>query len=457
MIYDLIVIGGGPGGYNAAERAAHNGMHVLLFEERALGGVCLNEGCIPTKTLLYSAKIFDYTKHGDAYGVTVSDAHIHHAKVIDRKNKVVQTLVSGVGAKMKGAGVTVINGTATITGKNADGFSVVCGNDTYVARQLLICTGSSAAVPPIPGLKESVEAGFAVTNREILDLSEAPKRIAVVGGGVIGLEMASYFNSIGSEVTVIEMMDKIAGPTDRDISTILQKNYTKRGVKFQLGAKVTAVVGKPGDGYVEFEKDGKSEKVACDLVLVSVGRRARTQGIGLETIGVLTNRAGIVTDDSGRTSVPGVWAAGDVNGRSMLAHTAYREGEAAVNTMLGKKDRVDYRAIPAVIYTNPEVGTVGETLESAKKAGISATEHTISLRYSGRYIAENEGGDGIVKIVLGEHREILGVHMIGSYASEIIYGAAAMVAHRERVEDVQKIVFPHPTVCEVIREGMFMI
>ena len=457
MIYDLIVLGGGPAGYNAAERAAHGGMKTLLFEERALGGVCLNEGCIPTKTLLYSAKIYDYAHHGDAYGVTVTGASIDHAKVVERKEKVVRTLVSGIGSKMKGAGVTVVASTAVITGKTADGFTVKSGDDTYTAKQLLICTGSSAAVPPIPGLKESVESGFAVTNREILDLKVAPKRIAVVGGGVIGLEMASYFNSIGSEVTVIEMMDKIAGPTDKEMSALLQKNYAKKGVKFLLGAKVTAINGKPNDGTVTCEIAGKEEKIPADLVLVSVGRRARTQGIGLETVGVLTERGAIVTDEYSRTSVPGIWAAGDVNGKSMLAHTAYREGEVAVNNMLGKKDRVDYRSIPAVIYTNPEVASVGETVESAAKAGIKATEHTVSLRYSGRYIAENEGGDGFVKIVIGEHREILGVHMIGSYASEIIFGAAAMVAKAERVEDVRKIVFPHPSVCEVIREGMFMI
>ncbi len=457
MIYDLIVLGGGPAGYNAAERAAHGGMKTLLFEERALGGVCLNEGCIPTKTLLYSAKIYDYAHHGDAYGVTVTGASIDHAKVVERKEKVVRTLVSGIGSKMKGAGVTVVASTAVITGKTADGFTVKSGDDTYTAKQLLICTGSSAAVPPIPGLKESVESGFAVTNREILDLKVAPKRIAVVGGGVIGLEMASYFNSIGSEVTVIEMMDKIAGPTDKEISSLLQKNYAKKGVKFLLGAKVTAINGKPNDGTVTCEIAGKEEKIPADLVLVSVGRRARTAGIGLESVGVLTERGAIVTDEYSRTSVPGIWAAGDVNGKSMLAHTAYREGEVAVNNMLGKKDRVDYRSIPAVIYTNPEVASVGETVESAAKAGIKATEHTVSLRYSGRYIAENEGGDGFVKIVIGEHREILGVHMIGSYASEIIFGAAAMVAKAERVEDVRKIVFPHPSVCEVIREGMFMI
>ena len=256
----------------------------------------------------------------------------------------------------------------------------------------------------------------------------------------------------------VEMLDKIAGPTDREISGILQKNLEKKGVEFKLGAAVTAVSGKIGDGVVEYKIGEKTEKIPCETVLVSTGRRARTKDIGLEAIGVQLNRGAVVTTECSRTSVPGVWAAGDVNGKSMLAHTAYREGEAAVRDMQGIKDKVDYRAIPAVIYTKPEVGTVGETLESAKKAGINASEHTLSLRYSGRYVAEVEGGDGIVKIVVDDdHKTVIGVHMIGSYASEIIYGAAAMVAEEKRVSDVQKLVFPHPTVCEVIRENLFTI
>lgn len=453
--FDIIIIGGGPGGYNAAERAAHGGLKTALFEERALGGVCLNEGCIPTKTLLYSAKILDYANHGEKYGVTVEGAKLDHAKVVDRKDRVVKTLVSGVAAKMKNAGVTVINGTAKIKEKTPAGFIVECGGEMYEAANLLICTGSEAVIPPIPGLREAYEAGFAVTNREILDIRTLPKKVVVIGGGVIGLEMASYFNSVGCEVSVIEMLDKIAGPTEKEISSILEKNYAKKGVKFILGAKVTSV---DKSGHVEYEKDGKTERIECDLALISTGRRARTKDIGLEEVGVQLNRGAVVTDEICRTSVPGIWAAGDVNGKIMLAHTAYREGEVAITNILGGHDRVDYRAIPSVIYTNPEVGTVGETVESAKKAGIDAEEVTLSLRYSGRYIAENEGGDGIVKIVYGrEHHEILGVHMIGSYASEIIYGAAAMVAKEQRVSDVQKIVFPHPTVCEVIREAMFTI
>lgn len=456
--FDLIVLGGGPAGYNAAEHAANAGMKVCLYEERALGGVCLNEGCIPTKTLLNSAKLYESALHGEPFGVKIEGATIDHKAVVDRKDKVVKTLVGGVGAKMKGAGVTVINGTAKIAGKSAEGFKVVSGDSENIGAKLLICTGSEAAVPPITGLKEAVASGLALTNREILDLRVQPKHLCVIGGGVIGLEMVSYFRTIGTEVTVIEMLDKIAGPTDREISSILQKNLEKKGAKFILGAGVTSVGGKVGDGFVEYKLGDKTEKVKCDAILVSTGRRARTKGIGLEEIGVQLNRGAIVTTECGRTSVPGIWAAGDVNGKSMLAHTAYREGEAAVRDMLGEKDAVDYRAIPAVIYTKPEVGTVGETLESAKKAGINASEHTLSLRYSGRYVAEVEGGDGIVKVIIDDdHKKIIGVHMIGSYASEIIYGAAQMVADEKRVCDVQKLVFPHPTVCEVIREDMFTI
>lgn len=452
-MYDLIVLGGGPGGYNAAERAAHAGLKTLVFEGRELGGVCLNEGCVPTKTLLYSAKIFDYTKHGEAYGVKCQGSSIDHAFVVNRKNKVVKQLTGGVAMQLKSAGAEVVREFAVIKGRDADGaFTVEAAGKEYKTARLLVCTGSDAVVPPIEGLRESVANGFAMTNREILDMTTVPQNLTVIGGGVIGLEMASYFCSIGSSVTVVEMLDHIAGPTDSEISKILFKNYQKKGVNFILGAKVVSVK----DGKVSYEKDGKVEAVSADKVLVSIGRRAHTQGVGLESIGVLTERGAIVTDECCRTSVPGVWAAGDVNGKSMLAHTAYREGEVAVANMLGKKEKVNYLSIPSVIYTNPEVASVGETSESVKAKGLDAKTVSVTLKYSGRYVAENEGGDGIVKLVIDkEHNTLLGVHMIGNYASEIIYGAAMMVEKQMRVDDVKKLVFPHPTVCEVIREAMF--
>lgn len=452
-MYDLIVIGGGPAGYNAAERAGHAGLKTLVIEERALGGVCLNEGCIPTKTLLYSAKIYDYAKHSKEYGVSFEGASIDHAFVVNRKNGVVKQLVSGIGAKLKKCGIEVVKATACIKERNAEGFVVTAGDKEYIGKQLLITTGSSPALPPIDGLSDSLKEGFALTNREILDLTAIPKTIVVVGGGVIGLEMASYFNSVGSKVYVVEMMNKIAGPVDSDISKLLQKDYASRGIEFILGAKVTSIKNKA----VTYEKDGQVISLQADYALVSIGRRARTAGLGCENIGLKIERGAIVTNEYGKTNVPGVWAAGDVNGKSMLAHTAYREGEVCINNILGKKDRINYNSIPAVIYTNPEVASVGETEETAKAKGLDFDCKTVTLKYSGRYVAENENGYGILKVLTDKkHKNIIGIHMIGSYASEIIYGAAMMVETEMRVEDIQKIVFPHPTVCEVIRESMFM-
>lgn len=453
-MYDIIIIGGGPAGYNAAERAAHNGLKTLLIEKKSLGGVCLNEGCIPTKTLLYSAKIYDYAKYGAEYGVAFKEASIDHNFVINRKNKVVKTLVAGVNSKLKKAGVEVINGDAVIQNKDKDGFNVKVDDKIYAAKYLLICTGSEAAVPPISGLKEGLESGFCLTNREILDLKDVPKELTVIGGGVIGLEMASYFNSIGSKVTVIEMLEHIGGAIDREIAEILFKNYVKKGLEFKLGAKVTGIK----NNSVEYELKGDKCEAAADKVLVAIGRRAVTQGIGLENIGVLTDRGAIITDEYGRTSIANVYAAGDVNGKYMLAHTAYREGEVCINNIIGKKDRINYNTIPSVIYTNPEVACIGETSESIALKGLKAEVHSFTLRYSGRYIAENEKGDGIAKIIIdSQNKTLLGLHMIGNYSSEIIYGAAVIMETKLRIDDVQKIVFPHPTVCEIIREGMFMI
>ena len=452
-MYDLIILGGGPAGYNAAERAGHAGLKTLVIEERALGGVCLNEGCIPTKTLLYSAKIYDYAKHSKDYGVTFGSADIDHAFVVNRKNGVVKQLVSGIGGKMKKSGVEVVKASAVIKERNAEGFVVTADGKEYVGKQLLIATGSAPALPPIDGLQDSLKDGFALTNREILDLTEIPKTMVVVGGGVIGLEMASYFNSVGSKVYVVEMLDHIAGPVDREISALLQKDYSARGVEFILGARVTSIKNKT----VTYEKDGKVVEIPADYALVSIGRRPRTAGIGCENIGLKLERGAIVTNEMGKTNVPGVWAAGDVNGKSMLAHTAYREGEVCINNILGKKDRVNYNSIPSVIYTNPEVACVGETTESAKEKGLDVNVQTVTLKYSGRYIAENEHGYGILKVITDKkHKNVVGLHMIGTYASEMIFGAAMMVETEMRVEDIQKIVFPHPTVCEVIRESMFM-
>lgn len=452
MVYDLIVIGGGPAGYLGAERAGHAGLKTLLIEERFLGGVCLNEGCIPSKTLLHSAKIYDYARSGEKYGVTATGVLLDHGAVIARKNKVVKTLVAGIRSQLKANHVDIVEGHACIGSRTTEGYTVKVGGDTFIGRRLLIATGSVPVIPPIPGAREGVERGYVLTNREILDIPQVPDSLVIIGGGVIGLEMVSYFNSAGSKVTIIEMLEHIGGSIDGEISQILLKNYQKKGIEFKLNSRVVEI----REGAVVYERDGKREVVEADKVLMSVGRRPAVEGIGLENIGVEVEKGAIKVDDRGKTNVPEVYAAGDVNGRYMLAHTAYREAEVCVNNMLGKKDIVRYNAIPSVIYTNPEVVSVGETEESAKRKGIDFEVAKVSMRYSGRYVAENEGGDGICKVLINKkYRNVIGVHMIGNYSSEIIYGAGLMIEAEMRVKDIKELVFPHPTVSEVIRECIF--
>ena len=459
QIFDLAIIGGGPGGYVAAERAGAEGLATVLFERKSLGGVCVNEGCIPTKTLLYSAKVYNYAKNGGDYGVYAENPVFNYGEIVARKNKVVKKLVGGVKAAMKAGKVTVVTESAVITGRSAEGISVKAGEETYTAKNLLICTGSEAAVPPFPGLKEAGDV--IVTNREILDLTEQPKELVVIGGGVIGMEFAAFYSTLGTKVTVVEMLPKILGPLDDEISSMLQKNYEKKGITFCLKCKVTGI---EGNTVVYEDPEGKVCRVSGDKILVSVGRRANLQGFGLENIGVelALNPAGrpygIKVDEHMRTNIPGVYAAGDVTGFSMLAHTASREGEVAVNNILGKKDRMRYNAIPGVVYTNPEVAGAGITEEDAKKQGIDYKVVKLPMAYSGRFVAENEHGEGICKIIVGaKYHEVLGVHMLGNPCSEIIHSACIAIEQEMTLEQLKEVVFPHPTVSEIIKETAFTI
>ena len=447
-VFDLIVIGGGPGGYLAAERAGQAKLKVLCIEEQHLGGTCLNEGCIPSKALLNSAKHYEHALHGAAFGVSCKDVTIDQNAVINRKRKVVRTLVSGVRAKMKGAGVTVFMEEAKIEGKTAEGFTV----NGHTAKNLIIATGSTAAVPPIPGVKENL-GSFVLTNREVLELTEIPEKFAVIGGGVIGLEMAAYYATVGSKVTVIEMLDHIAGPTDLEISSLLQKELEKKGITFLLSHKCLSL--EPGTVWAE-SPAGEKIAVAADKVLLSIGRRANFDSLGLDTIGVECERTGIKTDYAGRTNIPGVYAIGDVNGHHMLAHTAYREAEVAVNTILGKKDYMRYTANPSVIYTQPEIASVGKTEEECKAKGVDYEVRKLPMVYAGRFVAENEGMDGLCKVIVDKKRRtVLGVHLIGTYTGEMIWGAAEMIEMQMRVTDARQIIFPHPTVSEIIRETLW--
>ncbi len=447
-MYDIGILGGGPGGYVAAERAGHKGLKTILFEAKDLGGVCLNEGCIPTKTLLYSAKIYDSAKKGDKYGILAGDLKFDFKKMMSRKNKVVKKLVMGVAGKMKKNKVEVVNAYAQIESRGKDFIEISAGGKTYRCKSIIISTGSEAFVPPIPGLaQENI-----LTNREILKLTEVPKELVIIGGGVIGTEFAALFNSLGTKVTVIEMLDEILPGMDKEISAMLRDELTKKGIEFNLGSKVTQLKGKE----VIYEKEGKTISVKGDEVLVSVGRKAVTTGFGLEKLGVELFRGGIKIDKHCRTNIPNVYAAGDVTGFSLLAHTASREGEVAVNNIAGEKDSMRYNAIPGVVYTNPEVSGVGLTEEAAKDKGIEYEVRSLPMVYAGRFLVENEGFNGYCKVLVGKkYKEILGVHMIGNPSSEMIYGACMAIESELTVEEMQKIVFPHPTVSEIVKETVF--
>ena len=453
--FDVIVLGGGPGGYLAAERAAQAGLSTALIEQRELGGTCLNEGCVPTKSLLYCAKQYAGAMHGADFGTKAESVCYSHPDALKRKNQVVKRLVRGVASAMKTNGVTVCRAAGAAQGKTPSGaFLVAAGEETLQAEHLIFATGSTAVIPPIPGVQDGLASGFVMTNREILELPEQPKVLCCIGGGVIGLEMACYFAAIGTRVIVVEMMPKIAGTTDPEICDLLMKTYQKNGMEFHLNARVREIT----EQSVLYEDADGTHEILCDRVLLSAGRRANTANCGLEALGVHTERGAICTDAQMRTNVPNVYAVGDCNGKLMLAHTAYREAEVAVNCLRGIADSMDYSCIPSVIYTTPEVASVGLTEEEAKKAGREIRSVKLPMLFSGRYVAENIRGEGFCKLVYDPAADrLLGVQMIGSYASEIIYGAAMMVQLALPLEQLKKIVFPHPSVSEILREGLFLL
>ena len=447
--YQLAVIGGGPAGYTAAELAGKAGLSVILFEKQALGGVCLNEGCIPTKTLLYSAKVYDNARQAQKYGIGVEGVSFDLGKLMARKQKVVRKLVLGVKARLVAAGVTVVSGEATVL----DSRHVCCGGQVYVCDNLLLCTGLETVIPSVPGLK----AVSYWTHREALMCKQLPASLAVLGGGVIGMEFASFFQSMGVPVTVVEAAGEILPGMDSEVAGLLRAEYAKRGVVFCLNTRATAVERQADGGGIRVHLEGEGPaSIEAAQLLVCVGRRPVAHGCGLENLALERDARGtIVVDGHMRTSVPGVYACGDLNGRSLLAHTAVREAEVAVHDILGKGgDAMSYRAIPGVVYTNPEAAGVGETEESLRQKGADYRVVRLPMAYSGRFVAENEGVNGLCKLLLGDGDIVLGAHVLGNPASEIITLAAMAIDQGLTAEEWKQTVFPHPTVGEIFREAL---
>lgn len=448
MKYDLAIIGGGPAGYTAAERAGENGLQTVLFEKQTVGGVCLNEGCIPTKTLLYSAKILDTIKKAEPYGIRPGGKpEFDLKKIIDRKNQIVRRLVAGVGMRLTASGITLVEGEARLEGEKDGALRIVCNGDTYTATYVLLCTGSETVIPPIPGLDKTEYW----TSREALDATTLPSSLAVIGGGVIGMEFASFFNSLGVEVKVIEMQPEIVGMMDHELSAILRADARKKGIEFHLGTRVTAVEGKT----IRAEKDGSPVTIGADRLLVSIGRRAITKGIGLESLSIAVNKQGVTVNEFMQTSHPRVYACGDITGYSLLAHTAYREATVAVYHILGQGTPMNYQAIPSVVYSHPELAGVGLTEEELKAMRAPYSVKKIPMTYSGRFVVENEAFNGLCKLLTDEEERVIGCHLAGTPASEFIVAAGIAVEKGYTVDEFRKIVFPHPTVSEVIHECLY--
>ena len=447
MNFDIAIIGGGPAGYTAAERAGANGLKAVLFEKKAIGGVCLNEGCIPTKTLLYSAKILDSVKAASKYGVSAESPSFDLSKIMSRKDKTVKMLTGGVKMTVNSYGVTIVEKEAFIEGEKDGQIHISCSGETYFVKYLLVCTGSDTVIPPIPGLSETAYW----TSKEALEVKQLPKTLVIIGGGVIGMEFASFFNSMGVKVHVVEMMAEILGVMDKETSGMLRSEYTKRGVTFYLNTKVVEV----NPHGVVIEKDGKTSTIEAEQLLLSVGRKANLSGVGLDKLNIELLRNGVKVDEHLLTSHPRVYACGDITGYSLLAHTAIREAEVAINHILGVEDRMNYECVPGVVYTNPEVAGVGKTEEELIKSGLSYRVSKLPMAYSGRFVAENEQGNGLCKLIQDEEGKIIGCHILGNPASELIVIAGIAIQRGYTVEEFQKTVFPHPTVGEIYHEIMF--
>lgn len=449
MKYFLAIIGGGPAGYTAAEKASKAGKDVVLFEQNAVGGTCLNVGCIPTKSLLYGAKQYYNATHAQKYGVTAENVVFDFAAMQKRKTIVVRKLVAGIKQRLNNEHCTLVSGAAAVVSRTDELVTVSCNGETYEAENLLICTGSTNFVPPIPGIKENE---YVWDSTDALAATELPKSIIIVGGGVIGMEFATLYHELGVPVTVIEAMPTILPNLDQDIVNVLLEKYKKAGINILTSTKVESIEG--GKVNVKSQISNDQLQISAERILVSVGRRANLQG--LEALNDLElNRGAIIVDEFMKTNLPNVYACGDVTGKIMLAHVAARQAEVMVGRLLKQipLQRIAYNAIPSVVYTNPEIASVGITEQQAAELNIEAEVRQLPMTFSGRFMAENEVETGLCKLVLDTKKQtILGVHCIGNPCSEFIAAASFAVRMGYTTAEFEQVVFPHPTVSEILHE-----
>ena len=425
---DLLIIGSGPGGYRTAEYAARNGLHVVIAEKGNVGGTCLNCGCIPTKILCHEA---ERAEQGLPFAFP---------QVMEHKEQVIGQLRGGVETLLSQPHITLLRGTALFK----DSQTVIIGEEEYQAKDIIIATGSCAKIPKAI---EGIGLPHVMTSTELLSIDHIPSKLCVIGAGVVGMEFASAFASMGSEVVVIEYMKECLPSLDGDIAKRLRKAIEKRGIKFFMQAGVKRI----DEHQVFFDCKGKENVIDADIVLVATGRAANVEGLHLESAGIQSEGKGILVDDNMQTNVPHIYAIGDVNGRQMLAHAATFQGFRAVNHILGKTDKIRFDIMPAAIFTYPEAASVGWTEEKCKEEGINYTCHKGYYRANGKALAIN-APEGMVKLLTDAENKVIGCHIYGAHASDMVQEITVLMNHEGTLEDLQETIHIHPTLSEILQE-----
>ncbi|HGM3457364.1 dihydrolipoyl dehydrogenase [Clostridioides difficile] len=450
MNTDLIVIGGGPGGYVAAIRGAQLGLNVVIVEKNELGGTCLNTGCIPTKALFKDAQVLNYFNHAEEYGIKVDKYGLDLEKVQKRKKKIIKTLTGGVKGLLKANKVIIEKGEAKLISKDSVEIKLYDGSKkTIKGKNILIASGSKSSKPPIKG----ADLGGVITSKEALEMTTLPKKIVIVGGGVIGIEFAGILNEFGSDVIIVEFLDSIIPMVDKEVASRLTKLLSKRGIKIIVSSKVEEIYKTDEELIVEISKNGEITKLDCTNVLISTGRELDIEGLNLEGLGIRYDKKGIEVDENYCTSMPGVYAIGDVIGGVMLAHVASEEGKVAVERMVGEKTSVDYNLVPNSIFTFPEVSTVGLSEEEVKDKNLDYIVSKFQFSGNGKALTMNDS-EGMVKIIASKDKTtIYGVHIIGPNASDLIHEAVVAMKAMLTVEEVASIMHGHPTLSEAFLEA----
>jgi dihydrolipoamide dehydrogenase len=441
MKYDLAIIGGGPGGYVAAIKAAQSGLKTVLFEEKKPGGTCLNQGCIPTKALLKSAAVYQTALDALAYGIHAPEVRIEWERIQQRRQEIVGRLVGGVQYLLEANHVEIVNAHAELS----EAHQVKAGDTIYEADHIILATGSESVCPPIEG----IDLASVVTSAELLEIPSVPQRLAIIGGGVIGLEFAHLFAKFGSEVVVVEALGHILPNADDDIRRAVQALLKRQGVRIETSTTVTRV-----EANGVYCRSGESEHFhEANCVLVAVGRKPHIDIAMLDRLNITHERGVVTCDETMRTSLPSVYAIGDLNGKYMLAHTASKEAEIAVANILGKSEAMDYDYIPSCLYLEPEVAFVGMSESDAKEAGIAVKTARFPMSANGKSMIENDN-KGFIKIVADENSErIIGAHLFCSHATDMISELTMAIRSGLTCDEIGSLIHPHPTVSEAVMEA----